>query len=153
DVPGRGWSSPIVWGERIFLTTVVNEGQSEAPKKGLYFGGDRAKPSADVHHWKVLCLDWKTGKSLWGREVHHGPPASPIHIKNSYASETPVTDGERVYAQFGNVGLFCLDLQCNPLWSKKWDRAKMRFGWGTAASPVLHKGRLYLVNDNDEKSF
>jgi outer membrane protein assembly factor BamB len=153
DVPGRGWSSPIVWGERIFLTAVVNDGKSEEPKKGLYFGGDRPKPSTDLHHWLVLCLDWKTGKKLWQREVHKGVPSSPIHLKNSYASETPVTDGERVYAYFGNVGLFCFDLDGKELWSKEWGNFKMRLGWGTAASPVLHKGRLYLVNDNDEKSF
>src|SRR5262249_43304245 len=75
DIPGRGWSSPIAWDERVFLTTVVNEGKSEEPKKGLYFGGDRPKPSADVHHWMVLCLDWKSGKLLWQREVNKGAPA------------------------------------------------------------------------------
>jgi outer membrane protein assembly factor BamB len=153
DVPGRGWSSPILWGDRIFLTTVVRDGSWEEPKKGLYFGGDRPKPSSDPQHWIVLCLDWKTGKTLWHKEVHKGPPASPIHIKNSYASETPITDGERVYAYFGNLGLFCFDVAGNELWSKKWGSHKMRFGWGTASSPVLHKGRLYIVNDNDEKSF
>jgi outer membrane protein assembly factor BamB len=153
DVPGRGWSSPVVWGERIFLTTVVRDGETEAPKKGLYFGGERPKPSEDLHHWIVLCLDWKTGKTLWQHEVHKGPPANPIHVKNTYASETPITDGERVYAQFGNVGLFCFDLDGKELWSQKWDIVKMRYGWGTAASPVFYKGRLYVVNDNDEKSF
>src|SRR5215471_8053552 len=146
DVPGRGWSSPIVWGERIILTSVVNEGKSEEPKKGLYFGGDRPKPSTDIHHWIVLCLDWKSGKTLWQKAVHKGPPASPIHIKNSYASETPITDGERVYAYFGNLGLFCFDMDGNELWSKKWGSHKMRLGWGTASSPVLHKGRIYIVN-------
>jgi outer membrane protein assembly factor BamB len=153
DVPGRGWSSPILWGDRIFLTTVVRDGSWEEPKKGLYFGGDRPKPSTDPQHWIVLCLDWKTGKTLWRKEVHKGPPASPIHIKNSYASETPITDGERVYAYFGNLGLFCFDLDGNELWSKKWGSHRMRLGWGTASSPVLHKGRIYIVNDNDEKSF
>jgi outer membrane protein assembly factor BamB len=153
DVPGRGWSSPVVWGERIFLTTVVRDGTVEEPKKGLYFGGERPKPSTDEHHWIVLCLDWKTGKTLWQREVHKGPPAGPIHVKNTYASETPITDGERVYAPFGNVGLFCFDLNGKELWSQKWGSFKMRYGWGTAASPVLHQGRLYVVNDNDEKSY
>ena len=139
DVPGRGWSSPIVWGQRIFLTTVVKDGKFEAPKPGLYFGGERPKPSTDVHHWLVLCLDWKTGKTLWQREVHQGRPASPVHLKNTYASETPVTDGERVYACFGSVGVFCLDMDGKELWSKKWGSFKMSFGWGTAASPVATK--------------
>jgi outer membrane protein assembly factor BamB len=153
DVPGRGWSSPIVWGERIFLTTVVKDGEFEAAKKGLYFGGERPKPSPDLHHWIVLCLDWNTGKTLWQKEVHKGPPASPVHVKNTYASETPVTDGQRVYAYFGNVGVFCLDMEGKEIWSKKWGSFKMANGWGTAASPVLHKDRLYVVSDNEEKSF
>jgi outer membrane protein assembly factor BamB len=152
DVPGRGWSSPIVWGKRIFLTTVAKDGEFEFPKKGLYFGGERPKPSADIHHWIVLCLDWDTGKTLWQREVHKGPPTGTVHVKNTYASETPVTDGERIYAAFGNVGLFCLDMEGKELWSKKWGSYKTANGWGTAASPVLHKSRLYIVNDNEEKS-
>jgi outer membrane protein assembly factor BamB len=153
DVPGRGWSSPVVWGDRVFLTSVVTDGKFEEAKKGLYFGGDRSKPSTDLHHWMVWCFDLKTGKKLWKKEVHKAAPPGPVHIKNTYASETPVTDGERLYAYFGNVGLFCFDLDGRELWSEKRGPFKMRFGWGTAASPVLHRGRLYLVNDNDEKSF
>ena len=93
DVEGRGWSSPIVWGNQVFLTTVVNESVSESPKKGLYFGGNRLEPAQSKHHWVVLSLDIETGKTLWRKEVHAGIPETPIHLKNSYASETPVTDG------------------------------------------------------------
>jgi outer membrane protein assembly factor BamB len=153
DVPGRGWSSPIVWGDKIFLTSVINDGAYETAKKGLYFGGERLKPSSSVHRWMVYCLDWQTGKILWERLAHKGIPESTIHIKNSYASETPVTDGERLYAYFGNLGLFCYDLNGKELWSKKWGSFKTQFGWGTAASPVLYKDRLYVVNDNEEQSF
>jgi len=70
DLPGRSWSSPIVWGDRVFLTAVVNSGESEAPKKGLYFGGDRPAPSKSEHLWKVLCLDLATGKLQWEKTVH-----------------------------------------------------------------------------------
>ena len=94
DISGRGWSSPIVWGDRVFLTTVINTGKSEEPKKGLYFGGDRPKPSDSVHQWKVFCLDLKTGDVRWERQVQEAKPETPIHLKSSYASETPVTDGE-----------------------------------------------------------
>src|SRR3990167_3708506 len=69
DLAGRGWSSPVVWGNRVFLTTVVNTGKSEEPKKGLYFGGERPKPPEAEHLWKVLCLELGTGKSLWERVV------------------------------------------------------------------------------------
>ena len=152
DLPGRGWSSPVVWGDRVFLTTVVNRGESEAPKKGLYFGGDRPTPPTTVHVWKVYCLDLRTGKTRWDRTVYEAAPGTPRHLKNSYASETPVTDGERVYAYFGNLGLFCFDLDGKPVWSKRFEPHATRFGWGTAASPVLHRDRLYLVNDNEERS-
>jgi outer membrane protein assembly factor BamB len=153
DVPGRGWSSPVVWQDKVFLTSVVTDGKFEDAKKGLYFGGDRYTPSKDVHHWMVWCFDFKTGKKLWEKEVHKAAPASTVHIKNTYASETPVTDGERLYAYFGNLGLFCLDLDGKELWSQKWGSFKTRFGWGTAASPVLHQGRVFIVNDNEEQSF
>ena len=153
DLPGRGWSSPVVWGDRVFLTTVVNTGESEAPKKGLYFGGDRPEPPTAPHQWKVFCLDLATGEVVWERQVHEGPPQSSIHLKNSFASETPVTDGERVYAMFGNVGVFCFDFAGTQLWRHELPVHKTRLGWGTAASPALHEGRLYIVNDNDEASY
>ncbi|MBS0206988.1 MAG: hypothetical protein JSS49_29280 [Planctomycetes bacterium] len=82
---------------KTFLTTVINTGSSEEPKKGLYFGWDRPKAPETVHQWKVLCLDLKTGSILWEQQVHAGKPETPIHLKSSYASETPVTDGKRVY--------------------------------------------------------
>ena len=110
EIPGRGWSSPIVWGDRVFLTTVVSTGKTEEPRKGLYFGGDRFKASKAVHEWRVLCLDLTTGKVLWNQLVEKAAPGNPIHIKNSYSSETPVTDGQRVYAYFGNVGVFAFIL-------------------------------------------
>jgi outer membrane protein assembly factor BamB len=153
DLPGRGWSSPIVWGDKIFLTTCVNLGEGEEPKKGLYFGGDRAKPPESEHQWKVYCLDLKTGDVLWEQLAHQGVPSTPIHIKNSYASETPVTDGQRVYAYFGNIGLFCYDLDGKLLWKKPLEAHKIRNGWGTAASPVVFRDRVYLVDDNDEDSY
>jgi outer membrane protein assembly factor BamB len=74
-------------------------------------------------------------------------------VKNTYASETPVTDGERVYAYFSNVGLFCYDMAGKRLWSTNWPPVKTRYGWGSAASPVLHGNRLFIVNDNDDNSF
>jgi outer membrane protein assembly factor BamB len=153
DLPGRGWSSPIVCAGRVFLTTVVNLGVSEPPKKGLYFGGDRQKPPESDHEWWVYGLDLATGDVRWKKKVHEGRPRSSIHIKNSFASETAVTDGARVYFYFGNVGLFAFDLDGKELWTRRFEPRRTRFGWGTAASPALHKGRLYVVNDNEEKSW
>ena len=153
EVPGRGWSSPIVWGGRVFVTTVVSEAEMEPPKKGLYFGGERKEVPQATHHWLVLCFDLASGRELWRQEAHRGTPLNRLHVKNTYASETPATDGERVYASFGNVGVFCYDMEGRKLWSANWPPVKTRNGWGAAASPVLHQGRLFLVNDNDENSF
>jgi len=153
EIPGSGWSSPVVWGDRIFLTSVISTVAPEAPKKGLYFGGNREGIPADEHRWMVYAVDWKTGKIVWEREVHRGSPRSSHHLKNTYASETPVTDGERVYAYFGNLGLFVFDMDGKPVWSEHWGPFRTRYGWGTAASPVVHKERIYVVNDNDDRSF
>jgi outer membrane protein assembly factor BamB len=152
DVAGMGWSSPVVWGDHVFVTSVINTGQAEAPKPGLYFGGERP-PSTAPHRWMVHDVDFATGKVRWSKEVRNGVPVVPKHLKNSYASETPVTDGERVYFYFGNVGLFVFDLKGTPVWSKPLGPFKTRNGWGTAASPVLHRDRIYIVNDNDDRSF
>ena len=150
-IPGHGWSSPIVWGDRIFVTSVVPSGATEAPQKGLYFGGERPAPKIE-HRWMVYAIDWNTGKIVWEREAHRGLPPQR-HVKNTYASETPVTDGERVYVSFGNVGIFTYDFSGRLVWSERIGPFTTHSGWGTAASPVLHKGRLYLVSDNDEQSF
>ncbi|MBL8173141.1 MAG: PQQ-binding-like beta-propeller repeat protein, partial [Bryobacterales bacterium] len=152
DIPGRGWSSPIVWGNRIFLTTVVPAEQKEKARKGLYFGGERGIPT-DQHRWIVYALDFDSGKVIWEREVHRSIPAFSRHLKNSYASETPVTDGKLVYAYFGNTGVFAFDFNGNKIWEKRFDLVNTKYGWGPAASPILHQGRLYIVNDNESKSY
>ncbi len=152
SVPGRGWSCPVVQGKRIFLTTAISATEEEPVKEGLYFGGERPTPSA-VHEWRVLCLDLDSGKTLWEKTVFKGAPVHARHLKNSYASETPVTDGERLHAYIGNVGLFTFDMDGKELWNRQWDPVKTRYGWGTAASPILHRDRIYVLNDNDSASF
>jgi outer membrane protein assembly factor BamB len=151
DVPGIGWSSPVVWGSHVFLTTVVNTTQQEAPRPGFYLGDWPA--SSAPHRWMVYDIDLATGRTRWERQVSAAPPAQPKHLKNSYASETPVTDGERVYFYFGNLGIFVFDMNGAPVWSRPMGPFKTRNNWGAASSPALHGDRLYVVNDNDEQSF
>jgi hypothetical protein len=153
EIPGHSWSSPIVWGDRVFVLTAVTAGASEVPKKGLYLGGERPNAQRPEYEWKMLCLDLNSGKARWERTLHQGIPAQPVHVKNTFVSETPVTDGERVYSYIGNVGVFASDLEGRPVWSKPIDPHKMRYGWGPAASPALYRERLYLINDNDEQSY
>jgi outer membrane protein assembly factor BamB len=154
DIAGRAWSSPIVWGDRVFLTTVIDEsGKAENVQKGFFPGGKPpAAPDAKCK-WDVVCLDLTSGKVLWQRTAREGTPPGPTHAKNSYASETPATDGERVYAYFGNIGVYCYDLDGKLLWSKPTEPRKMKFGWGTAISPVVDDDRLYILNDNEDKSY
>lgn len=152
DLPGRGWSSPVVVGDRVFLTTCESAEPMEEAKKGLYFGGDRSEPSSAVHRWKVLALDLESGSIRWERTLHEGVPAQPIHVKGSHASETPVADGRNVWCLFGGIGVFCLDHDGAEVWRHPLPSRRMRAGWGTAASPALHDGRLYVVLDNEEDS-
>jgi outer membrane protein assembly factor BamB len=152
EIPGHGWSCPIVTGGKVFVTSCVSDAKVAAPKTGYYAPLD-TKTLKGEHRWTLYCVDATTGKVLWERVAHKGEPKHPIHVKASYASETPVTDGERVYAYFGNVGLFCYDLDGKELWKKSWDVVPTQFDWGTGSSPVLHKDRLYIVNDNEKKSF
>lgn len=96
DIPGLGWSSPIVWNEQVFVTSAISGGEQQKPSRGLFDPLDshgRTKASA-VHRWMVYAIDLKTGKTQWERELRNGPPPIFRQAKNSYASETPVTDGE-----------------------------------------------------------
>jgi outer membrane protein assembly factor BamB len=153
DVPGRGWSSPVVWGDKVFLTSVVSDGEDVAPKKGLYLGEGVKTPPKGVHHWLVYGFDLITGKLLWKHEAHKGEPTVPRHPKSNYAAETPTTDGERLYVLFGDVGLYCLDLDGKPLWSHTIEPKKTLSNYGAAASPIVHDGQVLLLYDNLENSY
>jgi outer membrane protein assembly factor BamB len=152
-IPGLGWSSPVVWENNIFLNSTLRNAEQDEPPKGFYEGGQVNSISADEHRWMTYCIDFENGKIRWAAELHRGVPKAPRHRKNTYASETPVTDGERVYAHFGGVGIYCLDSDGKLLWSKPWPALETRYGYGTGASPALHEGRLYIVNDNEEQSY
>jgi hypothetical protein len=150
-IPGQGWSSPIAWADRIFVTSVVPAGETEAPKRGLYLQGERPAPTVE-HRYMIYAISFATGKILWQRQSHRGLPPGARHLKNTFASETPVTDGKLVYAAFGNVGIYAMDFDGALVWSKPIDAGTTRNGWGTASSPVVHGGRLYFVNDNEDAS-
>ena len=163
DVPGRSWSSPVVWNDHVFVTTVINvEDPVQALKpvseyRGRSWNGPLDETSiattAATHRWVLYDVDFKTGKVRWERMLHEAVPSQTVHQKNTYFSETPVTDGERVYVYSGSIGLFAFDMSGRPVWSKPMPAVKTRMGWGSAASPVLHDGRLYVVNDNEERSY
>ena len=153
DVPGRGWSSPIVWNNRIFLQSNISVSDMRSQSKGMFGGRQQYHPPTDEHRWVVYSFDFESGKTQWAVELHKGIPSVSRHPKNTFASETPVTDGKRVYAHFGDLGTYCLDMKGKILWSKEWPLVETRYGYGTASSPVLHEGRLYLANDNEKQSY
>jgi hypothetical protein len=93
-IPGKGWSSPIISGKRVFVTSVIGPGSVEAPPEVRGIAENtRGVTTTDEHQYMFHCVDWQTGKLLWSRCAHQGVPPGPIHPKNTYASETPVTDG------------------------------------------------------------
>lgn len=153
EIPGLGWSNPIVWGDKVFLTTVGASGAFEGPHAGLYLPRGRSEPPEGVHTWMVFCLDISSGDFLWSRVVHQGRPVVSRHPKNTYASETPTTDGERVYALFGDLGLYCFDMEGNEVWKVEFEPRKTMFDYGSASSPVLHDGKVIMIYDNEEASY
>lgn len=151
DIPGEGWSSPVVWGRRVFVTSALSDKAGPKHRKGLYIEDLKGNPPPGEFRWLVVCLDRDSGKVLWQREAFKGAAGS-LHIKNTHASETPVVDKDRVYAYFGNVGLVSYTHEGEELWRKKSAAYKTAMSWGTAASPVADGGRLYVVNDNEDHS-
>ena len=137
-VPGEGWSAPIVVGQKVFVTTAVTTDQ---------------KNKNSEHKWMVLCLDAMSGKVLWSKEAIKSKPRLGTHRDNTYASETPVTDGTKIVAYFGMMGVFCYDLDGKELWKKDLGNFPMKNEWGTSSSPIIHNGQLFLQLDNEQKSF
>ena len=157
EVPGRGWSSPIIWGDRVFVTAVSTGADYEGPKPGLWLPETgfyiEGEPPPGRHTWLVFCLDLKTGEIVWQRTAHEGPAPSPKHPKNSFASATPVTDGERVYVIFGNLGIFAYDFDGSLRWSRELSSRTNQGHVGTGSSPALLDDQLIVMHDNDDDSY
>ena len=156
DIPGLSWSSPIVWDDTIFLTSAISAGVEPDPIPGLYDPGDDngSRRSIQTHRWVVYNIDFNTGAIRWERELFGAAPGIARHIKNSFASETPVTDGRRVYTYFGSAGVVgALNMSGETVWVTELGAYETFGGFGSAASPSLHGDRLYVVNDNVEQSF
>jgi outer membrane protein assembly factor BamB len=160
EIPGRGHSSPVVWDQTIFLTTAV-EGEVVAGAKavehmdeGKQFVHPEAVGADHKHKFEVLAVDAKTGKVLWEKVAYEGTPYDSRHRKASFASPTPVTDGQRVYAFFGSEGLYAYDFKGNLEW-KAAVGGIATMGVGNGTSPVLHGGLVILLCDEDsgDKSF
>ena len=157
-IPGLGLSCPVIWGDRVFVTTAVSQGGNEDLKIGLY--GDIASVDDDSKHsFQVWCLDKRDGRVLWKQTAHEGVPKGKRHPKSSHANPTPATDGKHLVAFFGAEGLFCYDMEGKLLWRK--DLGPLNSGyfvvpsaeWGFASSPVIHDKFLIVQCDVQTNSF
>ncbi len=156
-IPGLGLSSPVIWGERIFVTTAVGPDDQDL-KVGLY--GDISPVNEDkVYSFRLLCLNRATGKVEWSVEAHRGVPKIKRHQKASHANSTPATDGEHVLAFFGSEGLFCYDMSGKLEWQRDFGVLDSGYyvvpqaQWGFGSSPVIHDGRVYLQCDVQKDPF
>src|SRR5256885_757766 len=114
-IPGLGHSSPVIWGERVFVTAAVNESKTAPLKVGLY-GDPASAEDNDVQQWKIFCLNKKTGKVLWQQTAHEGRPKVRRHPKATHANCTAATDGTNLVVFFGSEGLYCYDVNGHRRW-------------------------------------
>src|SRR6266478_1757212 len=176
EIPGRGWSSPIVNGGSVFLTTVETEGKSKIPQIGTEYSNeyvaelmkqglsekevlekvtarDIELPKEVTLHYFLYCLDIETGKVIWKKEFYSGQPPGGRHRKNSFTSETPITDGKLVYVYVANLGFYAYDMQGTQVWRTPLEAYPIYLDFGTGGSPALWGDMLVIVNDNEKQQF
>jgi outer membrane protein assembly factor BamB len=164
EIPGRGHSTPVIWGDKIFLTTAIATGQSpqvsstesqsaQAPSRR---GGPGGGAGAQIEHrFEVVCIDRKTGKTIWQKTARVATPHEGYHrTYGSFASNSPVTDGNHVYVSFGSRGVFCFDMNGKLIWQKDPGvKMQMRLQFGEGTAPVLDRDRIILTFDHEAGAF
>src|SRR6266705_1523561 len=159
-IPGLGHSSPIIWGNRLFVTSAVNARKTAPLKVGLY-GDPGSADDDDVQQWKIFCLNKETGEILWDRTAHKGVPKQKRHTKATHANCTMATDGKNIVAFFGSEGLYCYDMEGHLRWQR--DLGTLRLApvvyndvpdpkgadleWGFASSPIIYNDRVFVQCD------
>jgi outer membrane protein assembly factor BamB len=157
-VPGLAHSSPVVWGDRLFVATAVSSDPEAGFRKGLYGDGD-ASTDRSRHRFVVVAIDKRTGKTIWERVASESEPLNKRHVKNTYASATPATNGRMVVAWFGSQGVFAFDVNGTLRW--KVDLGRLDLGaydipsveWGPASSPIIWGDLVILQVDTQADSF
>jgi outer membrane protein assembly factor BamB len=176
DVPGVGWSSPIVWNGVVYVTAAESAAEMKQPSLGVDFSNeyiaemteeglsneeierrinarDTEFPDEVSLSYRLFAFDLESGAPVWDRELHSGPPPVGRHRKNSYMSETPVTDGEAIYVYIAHMGLYAYDLAGAELWSTAMEPHPVYLEFGGGASPAVHGDRIFVLNDSQEGSF
>jgi outer membrane protein assembly factor BamB len=157
-IPGLAHSSPVVWGDKLFVTTAISSLGDGSFKHGLYGDGD-ASADRSIHKWKLYALDKKSGKIIWEKIAYEGVPREKRHIKSTYANSTPATDGRYVIAFFASQGLYAFDMKGRALWKK--DLGVLDAGaydvpsyeWGNASSPIIYKDLVIVQCDTQKEDF
>ncbi|MGH1362713.1 MAG: FG-GAP-like repeat-containing protein [Calditrichia bacterium] len=155
EIPGLGHSSPIVFGDRIYVASAISE-QGDAPLMVGRGGKSTAASDSGKQSWVVFCYNKKTGKEIWRRTARQGEPQASRHMKATHANTSLATDGKSLVAFFGSEGLYCYDLDGKLLWEKDLgviNISKYGIGWGYSSSPVVHDGRIALVCDDPANPF
>ncbi len=176
EIPGRGWSSPVVTSGKVYVTTVTTEGKSKPPQIGTEYSNeyvaelqkqglpiqevlkrvterDIELPSEVTLHYLIYCLDLKSGKVEWNKEFYIGHPPGGRHRKNSFVSETPVTDGKFIYVYVANLGLWAFDSKGNLAWTTPLEANPIYLDLGTGSSPALAGNLLVIVSDNEKQQY
>lgn len=158
EIPGLGLSSPVIWDNKLFITTAISQADRDGFRTGIY--GDIAPVrDSSVHEWKVYCIDKNTGAMIWDKTSYKGIPKMKRHPKSTHANTSVATDGKYVVAFFGSEGLFCYDMNGNLQWQKSFGLLKSVFfmvktaEWEFASSPIIYNGVLIIQCDVLENSF
>jgi outer membrane protein assembly factor BamB len=158
EIPGLGMSSPVIWDDKLFITTAISSEDQEGLKEGIY--GDIGSVNDDSEHeWRTYCFNKNTGELLWNQLAHRGVPEQKRHPKSSHANCTAATNGEYLVAFFGSEGLYCYDMDGNELWSKDFGVLKSAFfrvasaEWEFASSPIIYGNKVIIQCDVMEDSF
>lgn len=152
-LPGKGHSTPIVWGDHLFVTAAVPFGEKLEPKLSGRPGAHDNLPVTQKHQFLVICVSRRDGKILWQKKLHEALPHEGGHYTASLASASPVTDGKHVFAFFGSYGLYALNVNGDILWQKDLGDMHTKHGHGEGSSPVLHGDTLVVNWDHEEQSF
>lgn len=157
-IPGLAHSSPVVWGNRVFVTSAVSSDPKATFRPGLYGDGDASKDRSP-HRWMIYSIDKRNGKIVWEKAAYQGEPIEQRHIKATYANSTPTTDGRIVVAWFGSQGVYAYDVNGKFLWKVDVGRVDMgaydipSYEWGPASSPIIWENLVILQCDTQKDSF
>ena len=154
-IPGKGLASPVVWEDRIFILTAVDTGVNAGSKKEEDASENwmRAVSTNNIHRFMILCIERSSGEVVWKKILREEVPFARTHGDGTWASNSPVTDGEHVFAYFGSYGLYCLDRDGRLVWEKDLGDMETRNSFGEGSSPTLYGSTLIVNWDHEGDSF